>query len=438
MREFFYDLTDEITALLRPGEQHTCQFSAEDSDFVRLNENRIRQAGHVRQLELSLDLMEGRHHCETEINLTGDLGRDRELVKQVMETLRAKRRHTQEDPYLLVSNEVRDSEEIRENQLPLATAVIPEILAVAEGLDLVGIWASGTQYRGFANSIGQRNWYSNHSFNLDWSCHTSAGKAVKSTYSGTRWDRERFRRMIETDRTHLQTLVRPEKQLAPGRYRCYLAPAALQEIVAMMAWGGFGLKSHRTAQTPLIKMIESGVDLHPAIHMVENHALGLTPRFTPAGFIKPTEVNLIERGRYRDCLVGPRSAMEYDAKVNAAYEFPESLQMSTGQMPENDVLARLDRGLYINNLWYCNFSDRNDCRITGMTRYACFWVENGKLVAPIDVMRFDDSIYRMLGDKFIDLTKESRLIMDTETYGRRSTACSRLPGVLFEDFNLTL
>ena len=438
MRDYFYDLADVITALLQPGERYTCQLQAEDSDFVRLNENRVRQAGHVRQLEISLDLMEGRHHSAAEINLTGNLDRDRGVVKELMETLRAQRRHTQADPYLCYSSEVHNSDETRKNRLPKPTAVIPEIIAVAAGLDLVGIWTSGTLYRGFANSFGQRNWYSNHSFDLDWSCHTGDGRAVKSNYSGTHWDPARFQQMIDADRSQLQALAKTEKKLARSQYRSFLAPAALQEILAMVAWGGFGLKSHRTAQTPLIKMLEAGVDLHPAIQMVENHATGLAPSFTPAGFIKPTKVSLIEHGRYQDCLVGPRSAKEYGAVVNAAHEFPESLEMAAGETAESDVLTRLDRGLYINNLWYCNFSDRNDCRITGMTRYACFWVDNGKLVAPIEVMRFDDSIYRMLGEKFIDLTRERRLIIDTNTYQRRSTACCRLPGVLFEDFNLTL
>ena len=31
-----------------------------------------------------------------------------------------------------------------------------------------------------------------------------------------------------------------------------------------------------------------------------------------------------------------------------------------------------------------------------MTRFACFAVENGELVAPIGVLRFDDTLFRML------------------------------------------
>ena len=41
----------------------------------------------------------------------------------------------------------------------------------------------------------------------------------------------------------------------------------------------------------------------------------------------------------------------------------------------------------------------------GKTRFGCFIVEGGELVAPINTMRFDDSVYSMLGDNPIGLTE---------------------------------
>ena len=55
-----------------------------------------------------------------------------------------------------------------------------------------------------------------------------------------------------------------------------------------------------------------------------------------------------------------------------------------------------------------------------MTRFATFWVEGGRIVAPVTPMRFDDSIYRMLGDELVDLTRERELLPDASTYGERS------------------
>ena len=76
--------------------------------------------------------------------------------------------------------------------------------------------------------------------------------------------------------------------------------------------------------------------------------------------------------------------------------------------------------------------------MTGMTRFATFWVEGGSIQAPLSVMRFDESIYRMLGDQLLGLTAEREFILDASTYHQRSTGSSRLPGAVVEQFTFTL
>ena len=82
--------------------------------------------------------------------------------------------------------------------------------------------------------------------------------------------------------------------------------------------------------------------------------------------------------------------------------------MSPGTLAAQEALKLLDTGIYISDLWYLNFSDPQVCRMTGMTRFASFWVEDGQLVAPLSVMRFDDSIYEILGSKLVGLTRRNR------------------------------
>ena len=96
-------------------------------------------------------------------------------------------------------------------------------------------------------------------------------------------------------------------------------------------------------------------------------------------------MTLIENGAHKDCLVSPRSAKEYDVPTNGAgsWEAPESLDIAAGDIPESEVLQRLDTGIWINNVWYLNYSDRSACRTTGMTRFATFWVEDGAIQAPL-------------------------------------------------------
>jgi len=198
----------------------------------------------------------------------------------------------------------------------------------------------------------------------------------------------------------------------------------------MLAWGGFGLKDHRTSQTPLLRLVRGERQFASSVDIVEEHDRGLAPGFTPEGFDKPSQVILIAEGAYRDCLVDSRSGKEYGAAINASGEYPESLALASGDIPAAEVLERLGTGLYIGNLWYLNYADRNDCRITGMTRFGTYWVEKGEPVAPINVMRFDDSLYHLLGVRLEGLTRERELILSASTYGGRSTSSSLLPGIL--------
>jgi predicted Zn-dependent protease len=144
-----------------------------------------------------------------------------------------------------------------------------------------------------------------------------------------------FAHKVDSALAQLEVLTRPPRTIDPGRYRVYLAPAALAEIVDLLGWGGFGLKEHRTKQTVLLKMIEEGVRLHSMVTLQENTAEGVAANFQESGFIKPDRVTFIENGVFRDCLVSPRSAKEYNLATNGASagEMPESLDLAGGSLP---------------------------------------------------------------------------------------------------------
>lgn len=437
MQTYFFDLATRLCAELTGDEVLTLSFSGEDSDFVRFNQARIRQAGRVNQTRIHLELIQGRRHLCLEDQLTEDLTQDFARLLGGLRESRALLPQLPEDPHLLYATEVKHSEQLDRRAAPDAQAITAEIIRAGTGLDLVGLLASGRLQRGFANSLGQRNWHEAVNFNFDWTCYAAGDKAVKAGYAGSEWRGEEFARRLDSQRRDLEVMVRPPRSIPPGDYRAYLTPAALREILEMMAWNGFGLKAHRTAETPLIRMVREGARLSEQITLSEDAATGLAPRFTDEGFMRPDRVVMIDQGVYRDCLVDPRSAMEYGAQVTGD-EYPQSIALAPGTLPAAKVLDALEQGLLINNLWYCNFSDHNHCRITGMTRFACFWVEQGQIQAPVNVMRFDDSIYRMLGTELIALTQEQELILDNDTYEERSTASYRLPGALLKSMRFTL
>ena len=439
MERYFEGLAAVAQRALAVGERFALAFDAEDTDFVRFNRGKVRQPGSVAQRYLSLRLIAGTRHGEHTLSLTGDLAADGQAVRDAVSGLRAVLPDLAEDPLLLLPSAVRSSRAVRVAPLPPSEAVVAEILAAAAGHDLVGIYAAGPVWRGFADSEGQRNWHATTAFNLQWSLYHRADKAVKSGFAGFAWDSVAFERKMADARERLALIGRPARALAPGSYRAYLAPSAMEEIAALLCWGGFSGRALATRQSPLMKM-QDGQALDARVSLAEDTAEGVAPAFQAEGFARPARVPLIERGALVGSLVSPRTAREFALPENGANaaEMPESLAMAGGDLPAADALAALGTGLAIGNLHYLNYSDRPAARITGMTRFATFWVEGGEVVAPVDVLRFDDTLYRMLGTNLEALTAETEFILDAGTYRSRQLASLRLPGALISEMTFTL
>ncbi len=439
-QQYFDELVSWAVARLRGDEVLLVTMDGEATDFIRFNGGDVRQAGSVRQSVLHLDLIEGSRHARMALTLSRDPGIDSGRVSDALTSLREQRRLVPEDPFLLYNTEPAFSETVRANELPDPTEILADIRSAAGSTDLVGIYTAGDSFTGFGNSLGQRNWHQAATFNLDWSLYLRADKAAKNLYAGFEWSSDALARKLDWSRRQLQVLERDPIDLAPGRYRSYLTPAAVEELFGLWSYGAFGEKSHRTRQTPLLKMVTEGATLAPDVRISEATAEGFTPSFQEAGFPRPDEVVLVEGGRYRDTLVSPRSAREYGVAANGAVaaEVPESLAVAPGQLAEERVIEELDTGLYVGNLWYTNYSDRAACRTTGMTRFATYWVEGGEIVAPVNVLRFDDTVYHLLGDHLVDLTDEAEVILDSSTYDRRSPSSVRVPGALVDEMTFTL
>jgi predicted Zn-dependent protease len=440
MRQYFEELANFIDARAKPAEVLISRLSAEDSDFIRFNKSAVRQATAVRQVDWALTLIEGTKRIDASVTLSGNAALDRESLAGLLETMRAGIADVPDDPFLLFETEPAQTASERRGKLPDPARVIDEVLAAGRGLDLVGFHASGPIYKGFSSSLGVRHWHAVENFSFGWCLYHGRDKAVKTTYAGSEWDSAVFDAKMGFAREQLARLAEPPREPKPGPYRAFLAPAAMTEILEMLSWAGFGLKSRNTKQSALIRMADQDARLSPLVTLRENTGEGIASGFQGEGFLRPGAVALVEDGRLSAPLVSPRSAREYGVPTNGANgeETPESLDLGAGSLPEAQALQALDTGLYIGNLWYLNFSDRSACRLTGMTRFASFWVEGGRIVAPLNVMRFDDTAYRILGDNLEALTRERHLIPATDTYQQRSTVSMRTPGALVRDFALTL
>jgi len=440
MRDYFEDIAAHIDTLARAGEVIISALSAEESDFIRFNKSRVRQATAVRQAAWTISLIRGQKRLDARVSVAGSLEADRPALAALVADLRGAIEDVPDDPFLLFETSPATSAAERPAKLPDPAQVIDEVLAAGRGVDLVGFHACGPIWKGFASTLGVRHWHAVESFDFGWCLYHDRDKAVKSSYAGSTWESAAFEAKMRFAREQLARLGEAPRTLEPGAYRAYLAPAAMTELLDMMSWAGFGLKSRNTKQSALIRMADQGARLSPMVTIRENTGEGIATAFQAEGFARPAEVRLVEAGSLAAPLVSPRSAREFGVATNGANagETPESLDLAPGSLAEAEALAALDTGIYVGNLWYLNFSDRSACRLTGMTRFASFWVEGGRIRAPLNVMRFDDTAYRILGANLEALTRERDFVPDTHTYGERSTVSVRTPGALLKEFALTL
>jgi len=262
---------------------------------------------------------------------------------------------------------------------------------------------------------------------------------VKSSYAGTDWDDAAFATRMEAARGRLALLARPRRTLPPGAWRACFSPVAMADLLATLSWGGFGERAVRTGVSSLVQLYRGERRFDPRVRITEATAQGLAPSFQPDGFVSPAPVELVREGAAVATLVSPRSAREYGLASNAGpREAPESLVLAPGPLPAAQALRTLGTGVYLSDLHYLNYSDRQACRVTGLTRFACLWVEDGVPVAPIAVMRFDDSLLRMLGDGLVALTDEAQLVPDNATYGARQLRSVTAPSAIVDGFVFTL
>ena len=441
MREYFENITRELFKNIKSSELLIINFDAEESKFVRLNKGKIRQAGSVKQISMTLSLStKDKRNLKSYVRLNGSFERDISTLIKTLNYLRRELPDLPKDPYMMFSTSVHSTEISSEKQSTSDEVILEHILNSATKLDLVGIFSSGSIYTGLANSLGQKNWHEDYSFSFDYSIYNKNNNAIKLNYSSKKWNKDDYDFILNKGIEKLAILSNPEKKITTGEYRVYLEPSALNEIIDMMAWGGFSYKSNKIGTSPLHLLNKKERKLNELIFIDENIKDGLSANFNSDGFIKPEEISMIKKGEFRESLTSPRSSLEYSVVHNAASssEYPSSIDMKSGSISDDKILETIDNGIYISNLWYLNFSDRNNGRMTGLTRFGCFLVENGKLTAPINTMRFDDSVYSMLGDNLIGLTSSRELLIDSGTYEERSTSSARLPGAIIDNFKMTL
>jgi predicted Zn-dependent protease len=440
MKKVFNSISDLLFKELKSGEDVILSFSGENSQFIRFNNGSVRQTGLVDDADIELKFISNNRICGGGFTISGDMEIDLARGKHEIERMRHETNELPEDPFLVLPKNLGSSNVVKEaNGLKFEDS-IDAILPAMSGTDFVGILANGKMFRGNANSKGQNHWFETDTYSLDYSLVTSTHQMVKGSFSGSDWNQDEYESYVRRSKEKLSLMERKPIKIKTGDYRTWFESAAVSDFLGMFSWNGISEASLRQGCSGFGKMRHNDARLSPKFSVIEDFSPGYCPKFNSDGEVAIDELALIEAGQLKNTLISSRSAKEYGLESNYAEngEFLRSPRMATGNLNHNDVVKELDKGLFLSNIHYLNWSDNPGGRITGLTRYACFWVEGGEIVAPIETMRFDDSFYRFFGDQLSEV--EDRLYSNPEvgTYGGRSLGATACPGILVDSFSLTL
>jgi PmbA/TldA metallopeptidase C-terminal domain len=443
---------------------------AETSQFVRFNQGLVGQAGQVSgqrlRIRVAIPLSStGYAQGSTSFELSGtDLAEHIEIASLELEALCRQVALLPEDPFFLVNTQtvplahrVRSYPQGGVDAFELvnilrtswhATGVAPQ------SADLVGIAASGPLQQGLASAfVGEQPvvlWHEQEGAWCDFSFHLLGmpegyGRAVKRSLgfspNQTRAQiTSAFEQALASLATELAVLSKPLQTLAPGKYRAYLEPLAVAQLLSMFSWGACSAGALKRETNPLRLFWQGGQTFSEHFSLANDIDQAAQTHFQADGFIAPATTVLVDRGGPGQMLVSPRTAAEYGLVSNGASggESPRALSMSAGTLDAQNALAALGTGLLISNLWYLNWSDQETARVTGMTRDAAFWVEQGKIVAPLVNARFDDTLLRVFGAGLVQAGAQIARIPETTSYDARDTSATFCPALLVDGFTITL
>jgi len=224
--------------------------------------------------------------------------------------------------------------------------------------------------------------------------------------------------------------------LPDGQYTVILEPAAVGQLLLLLAFMGFGVKTFYQKRSFMAGKIGQKIagDNFSVYEDPFDSSFNTQP-FDYEGVAKQ-KVTLIENGiargvvsnSYYANLLGEKSTGHALPPNNTYGPYPKNMVVSPGDSSIDDMIKATQKGILITHFWYLNFLNPMKTMVTGTTRDGTFMIDNGQISSPIKNMRTNQSIL----DAFSGITAISK---DSIVYPQYSVLM-KVPAMMIDNFNL--
>lgn len=227
------------------------------------------------------------------------------------------------------------------------------------------------------------------------------------------------------------------RDLAPGDYAVVLGPEAVADILGFLGWLAFGAKPVTEGRSFLSGHIGETL-MSPLVSIADDAlapgAMGLTFDFEgrPKRRVQLIDAG-VATGFVTDSYWAARTGRENTGHAlpapNSYGPMPLNLEMAPGTATIDELVASVERGVYVTRFHYVNVEDPVPATLTGMTRDGTFMIEKGHLTHPLKNLRFTQSAVEALL-RVQGVTAERRFVGEDMNP-------VLVPGLLIEKFRFT-
>jgi PmbA protein len=235
-------------------------------------------------------------------------------------------------------------------------------------------------------------------------------------------------------------------ELEPGTYEALLEPYALSELLWYFAFTSINALSLLEERSFLSGRIGERV-FDPAFTLIDD---GLDPRGLPKAFdlegVPKQRATIVEDGVVKDVVWDRRTAKRAgDGRVSTGHglaassqafgALPLNLSLRGGDATRDELVERIENGIYVTRLHYLGIVDAREGLITGMTRDGTFRIEGGRITKPLVNLRFTTS-FPKLAERLLGLSSDVVLVNRSDFYDERYPFGTLVPAVATSAFTI--
>jgi PmbA protein len=311
-------------------------------------------------------------------------------------------------------------------------------------LEAFGIWTAGVVHTAIASSAGVRAHDALTDAYMKVIARDADGRTGWAADAGT--SIAALHPLALAERASAKVTREEPLVLEPGEYPVVLEADAVGSLLEFLGGLAFNGLAHVEGRGALTGRLGQRIAA-PAINLSDSPRFARTlPRAFDAEGVPKAPLPLIQDGVAHAVVHDTRSAARAGTTSTGHALAPGGapwgpaptnlVLIGGGAADEAELMAPIERGLYVTRLWYVNAVHEKSALLTGTTRDGTFLIEDGRLGRPVKDVRFTDSVLRLL-EATEALTAGQRLVSDAEFYGRRFAMGVVTPALRAQGFRIT-